>query len=125
MQKFKKNSKKIKRSVPWWDMGLQIMRSRLRAHRRRFQKEKEPEMKTKYMIEFKRLQNIYKKGIVEAKKKDFKDFLEKVTTISTFGSAYKIVRNYNTNNMILNGIKRRDETYTENILDARKKILLQ
>lgn len=91
--------------------------------RRRFQKETGLQIRNLFMVEFKKQRCIYKRKIIETKRKSFKEYLENVTTSNIFGPSYKIVRDYKMNNNILVGIRRNDGIYTENYNEATKEIV--
>lgn len=95
----------------------------IRALRRRFQSERNEDLRKLYRDQFKKAIAKYKKDILVKKRASFKDFVNNITTSGTFGSAYKIVKDTKEGKGFNTGIMRSDGTLTEHYEDGRKIVL--
>ncbi|GIX69951.1 uncharacterized protein CDAR_394471 [Caerostris darwini] len=85
------NSNSKKKSSFSWTRELQIKRSKTRALRRLFQKEKDPNFRQIKKLQFKHCQASYKKLILITKRSKFKEFINSITNNSLFGNNLKII----------------------------------
>lgn len=117
-----KSTKKRKDAL-WWHPALDVERKRVRALRRRYQLELDTNKKIEYQIRFKEARAKYKKNILYKKRVRFKQFVSNITTSSTFGSGYKIIKDKRKNNCLCDRILKDDGTFTDNIGESRSEIL--
>ncbi|GIX78259.1 uncharacterized protein CEXT_4821 [Caerostris extrusa] len=120
--KNKRTPKRANGSV-WWTQELRAKRSKTRALRRLYQKEKEPTLRTTKLAAFKRCQTEYKKMIINTKTNKFKSFINSVTTSSFFGKNFKILTHKKNRQSSLNCILRDDDSTTSSLQDTYSEIL--
>ncbi|GIY52246.1 uncharacterized protein CEXT_417141 [Caerostris extrusa] len=120
--KNKRSPKRVNGAV-WWTQELRAKRSKTRALRRLYQKEKEPTLRTTKLAAFKRCQAEYKKMIINTKTNKFKSFINSVTTSSFFGKNFKILTHKKSRQSSLNCILRDDGSTTSSLQDTYSEIL--
>lgn len=59
---------------------------------RKYQTKHDDELRNRYKIICMRQIYVYKKQIIEVKKKNFRNFLENVTKSNIYGSAYNVIK---------------------------------
>lgn len=79
---------------PWWTEEIRVARNKVRAHRRRFQRQQNEELKTQQHILFQKERAKLKKLINKTKSQTWKDYCSKIK--NTYGSQYKNASNKNT-----------------------------
>lgn len=82
-------------SAPRFKDQVRAMRSRMKARRRRYQKERDTGVRKKYFIEFEKHRTIYKINLNYFKKLNLRKHLDFVTRSGTFGSNSKIIKDKN------------------------------
>ncbi|GIX81102.1 uncharacterized protein CDAR_410601 [Caerostris darwini] len=80
-----------RRSAIWWTREFQYARSRTRALRRLFQKERDPVLRNMKKVTFSKSQANYKKLILSTKRKKFKEFINSITSTNLFGNSFNII----------------------------------
>jgi ribonuclease HI len=76
----------------WWNPALRCHRSRVRALRRRFQREAVEDVRTNLKVRYKQELALYKRKIIAAKRNAVKDYLGKVVNNNSFGTHYQLLR---------------------------------
>lgn len=114
---------KRKKNSPWWNKSLCIERKRVRALRGRYQAESDDDLRNDLKLIYKKNRAKYKKLIIDTKRNSFKEFLESVTKSQTFGSGYKIIKDKFKTNTLNNNIRKGNDEYTENYMEAKKLII--
>ncbi|GIX83497.1 probable RNA-directed DNA polymerase from transposon BS [Caerostris darwini] len=119
----RKGSPKRANGAVCWTRELRAKRSKTRALRRLYQKEKDPTIRTTKMAAFKRCQAEYKKLIIATKANKFKSFINSVTFSSFFGKNFKILSQKKKRHSSLNCILRDDGSITSSLQDSYLEIL--
>ncbi|GIX76034.1 RNA-directed DNA polymerase from mobile element jockey [Caerostris darwini] len=114
---------KTKKSAIWWTKELGIKRSKTRALRRCFQKERDLVIRVRKKEIFKRNFAEYKKMILLTKKEKFKTFVQEITNNSLFGNFYDIINDKRKRKIIHKPIFDSTGNLTSSINDAHKAIL--
>ncbi|GIX77315.1 hypothetical protein CDAR_276491 [Caerostris darwini] len=96
--KFKHSNKpttenRKRKNTIWWTRELEIKRSRTRALRRLFQKDRNQQSRQKTPANYKKSLAEYKKLILFTKKTKFKEFINSITTSNIFGNNFNIFTN--------------------------------
>jgi len=111
------------KSVPWWTANLTIMRKRINALRRQYQRTRNEEelrerRKRKYFEEKKKYQN-------EIKQEKFNSWREycSVTSVNPWSQVYKLAAGKARNNTIITTLRKPDGSETTNILDTIKTMM--
>ncbi|GIY79612.1 RNA-directed DNA polymerase from mobile element jockey [Caerostris darwini] len=107
----------------WWTRELRIKRSKTRALRRLFQKEKEPVQRASKRSAFKKSQAEYKKLILHTKRNKFKEFLSSITNSTIFGNTFNIITNKKKRSSIQKQLIKTDGSLTNNIDESIDAIL--
>lgn len=83
---------KFDKSKFWWNAGLEKMRSRVRAQRRRFQRERtDLDLRERYRAEFRKGLAYYKRSIANAKRESFKRYISSIVVKDSFGVNYRYI----------------------------------
>lgn len=112
---------KKKINAPWWNTELKILRSKVRALRRQFQKETEPQLRKIKKEKYKKEHALYKRKIIYTKRSSFKEFIE-----STFsGEPYYKSTNFlkAKRREILCNIMKSDGTFTSSRQESIETII--
>ncbi|GBM37692.1 Putative protein in type-1 retrotransposable element R1DM [Araneus ventricosus] len=92
----RKSKNRVKKDAIWWNIDLEIQRSKTRALRRRFQATRDLALRTKRQIIYKLELAKYTRSILEAKKNSFRNFLKSIIKTNTFDSFYRLIKdNFN------------------------------
>ncbi|GIY45063.1 probable RNA-directed DNA polymerase from transposon BS [Caerostris darwini] len=118
----KKKGKKPKNAV-WWNLNLRALRSKVRALRRLYQKELDVNATQIKLINYKNLQAIYKRNILNSKRECFKGFVDRITTKNIYGKNFKILLDKTSRNRIFNPIKDDTGQLTKSLSDTMLKLI--
>lgn len=75
--------------VIWWSPELTSIRSRVRAFRRKYQKEQDVILRNEKRMDYKKELAMYRKRMCAAKKKHFQNYLERTVVQNAFGKLKK------------------------------------
>lgn len=110
-KKYEKRITKEKRQEKsWWSMELEMQRKKVRAMKRRFKKSR-GDIREIFKEQYYKEHKIYVENIAISKKKDWDDFLSKVTK-NPFNIGYKIARNQIKQPVIIKSLVKDDQTTT-------------
>lgn len=112
---------KKKLNAPWWNVELQTLRKKVRALRRQFQKETEPQARIIKKNKYKKEHAYYKKKILSAKSKSFKEFIENTFSGEPYYKSTNFVKTKRQD--ILCNIMKPDGTYTSNRQESIETII--
>lgn len=111
------------RHAVWWNDGLRVMRSRVRALRRRFQAETEANIRNSKKIVYKRHLAKFKKEIINTKKSHFQRFLDKVVIKTSFDTPYKLAKDKIRKVFSIGPVVDCNGALTRNLIDSEIEIL--
>ncbi|GIY36428.1 uncharacterized protein CDAR_568721 [Caerostris darwini] len=114
---------KKERNAIWWSQNLRALRSKVRALRRLYQREPDANARQIKLINYKNLQAIYKRNILNSKRECFKGFVDKITTKNIYGKNFKILLDKTTRNRIINPIKDDTGQFTKSLSETMLKII--
>ncbi|GIY78163.1 putative 115 kDa protein in type-1 retrotransposable element R1DM [Caerostris darwini] len=117
------NHRKKKKSAVWWTSELEIKRSKTRALRRQYQKERDQQSRQNKKLIYKKNLSEYKKLILNTKKSKFKDFINSIPNNSLFGKNYNIITNEKKRSTIGNQLIKPDGTLSNSIEESTTAIL--
>ncbi|GIY68090.1 hypothetical protein CDAR_453051 [Caerostris darwini] len=115
--------RKKKNRAFWWTSELEIKRSKTRALRRLYQKERDQHSRQNKKLLYKKNLFEYKKLILNTKRAKFKDFINSITNNSLFGKNFNIITNKKKRSTIGNRLFKPDGTLSNSIEDSTTAIL--
>ncbi|GIY50049.1 uncharacterized protein CDAR_597521 [Caerostris darwini] len=118
----KKTGERSKNAI-WWNPGLRVLRSKVRASRRLYQKETDAQIRQIKLVNYKNLQAIYKRNILNRKRECFKDFVNKITTKNLYGKNFKVLLDKTTCNRVINPVKDITGQFTSSLNETMFAIL--
>ena len=112
------------KSVPWWTANLTIMRKRINALRRQYQRTRNEEelrerRKRKYFEERKKYQNEIKKE----KFNSWKEYCSVTSSVNPWSQVYKLAAGKVRNNTIMTTLRKPDGSESTNIQDTIKTMM--
>jgi hypothetical protein len=113
-----------KKSVPWWTAIRTIMRKRINALRRQYQRTRNDEQlrenrKIKYFEEKKKYQNEIKKE----KFNSWKEYCSVTSSVNPWSQVYKLAAGKARNNRIMTTLRKPDGTDSANLLDTMETMM--
>lgn len=123
IKKCERNVKIFGRATPWWTEELKINRLKNNAHRRRYQRCYNVEMRLFYKQQYINFRNNYKEMIETAKLKSWHNFCFEETKRSLFGIPYKLAFNKIKAPIIIPPIIKTDNSKTESHVESVEYIL--
>ncbi|GIY68078.1 uncharacterized protein CDAR_452961 [Caerostris darwini] len=117
------NQRKKKRNAIWWTRDLEIKRSKTRALRRLFQKERDQSARATKKLAYKKNLAEYKKFILHTKKVKFQEFINNITNSNLFGKNYNIICNKKNRSSVSKPLINSAGLITSSIDDSYKAIL--
>ncbi|GIY49321.1 hypothetical protein CDAR_600301, partial [Caerostris darwini] len=118
----KKTGERSKNAI-WWNPGLRVLRSKVRASRRLYQKETDAQIRQIKLVNYKNLQAIYKRNILNRRRECFKDFANKITTKNLYGKNFKVLLDKTTCNRVINPVKDITGQFTSSLNETMFAIL--
>ncbi|GIY37466.1 RNA-directed DNA polymerase from mobile element jockey [Caerostris darwini] len=115
--------KKKKRSAVWWTSELEVKRSKTRALRRQFQKERNQQIRSHKKLIYKKNLAEYKKLILNTKKRKFKEFINSITNSSLFGKNFNIITNKKKRSTLYKPVFKSDGALSSSIDETTSAIL--
>ncbi|XP_035215115.1 uncharacterized protein LOC118188733 [Stegodyphus dumicola] len=109
-------------SKPWWTPELTILRKKVRALRRRYNRSPDS-IRTELRKTYKLEQAKYKRLLFEVKRKTWNTFWDNLQISSPFGTYYDIAKGKSLGPLQLSVIEKADGTTTKTIEDSIKEIL--
>lgn len=103
---------------PWWDNELRMLRSKTRALRKRYQRTDIAEEKGVWRTRYNRCKAIFKRKIVEKKRKSWDKYCEESAKTNVWGLPYKIAAEKVFKPVQLNRVRRPDGQLTADSEDT-------
>lgn len=103
---------------PWWNPKLEIQRSKVRALRRRFQKERNQQLREKLKMNFKGNAALYKRMIYHYKRESFRNYIESLSNNECFGKPYHIAKGEDIRRHVNIATIKPNGEKTDNFLDS-------
>jgi hypothetical protein len=113
-----------RRTVPWWSEELTIMRKRLNALRRRFQRKKDnDELRTQRKIQYTEAKTNYTTKIRKAKSLSWREYYNMTTHINPSNEANRLVADKRKSTTLITTLSKPDGTLTEDLQETHKHML--
>ena len=107
------------KTVPWWKNELTLMRKRLNALRRRFQRTKNDEdLQHQRKIQYEKIKKEYQSKIRREKINSWKEYCTLTTTMNPWNAAYKLATGKLKTNTLLTTLRKNDGTYTKDLSET-------
>ena len=117
-------SKSARRTVPWWSDELTIMRKRMNALRRRFQRTKDnEELRTQRRIQYTEAKTNYATTIRKAKSISWKEYCSVTTCNNPWNEAYRLAAGKQKSSTQITTLRKPDGTLTEDLQETLKYML--
>lgn len=123
VKKCERNVKNKGQVTPWWSEELRVTRLRVNAHRRRYQRCYNSEIRLIYKRQYYDFKNIYKDIILSAKINSWRNFCFETTKKSLFSVPYKLAFNKIKSPVIIPPIKKPDQSCTTSHYNSIEYIL--
>lgn len=117
----KSADKKKNRNAYWWNGELCSIRSKVRAMRRRYQKELNSNLREELKIKYKRAFASYKRKIIRTKRETVKQYLTSV--VNSFGGHFKLISDKRKVGLELVRVRKLNGDYTDSRQDTIEEIL--
>ncbi|GBM38873.1 Retrovirus-related Pol polyprotein from type-1 retrotransposable element R1 [Araneus ventricosus] len=114
---------KNKKNAIWWNTELEILRSKVRALRRKFQATREQDLRKKREIRYKKELATYTSRILLAKQTCFRKFLDSILKTNTFDAFYKLIKERAGIFGEMKHIRMENGEYTKNFRDSIQVVL--
>jgi ribonuclease HI len=112
------------KSVPWWKVELTVMRKRVNANRRLYQRTKNDEtLRERRKEVYLKLRREYKTELKKARTSSWKEYCNVIASINPWSQVYKLASGKNRTNNIMTTIKKPDGTETTNLNETLNTIL--
>lgn len=111
----------INKNAYWWNDELRANRSRVRAMRRRYQKETDDTIRERLKIRYKKAYAGYKRKIIRTKRNAVKDYLNNV--INTYGSHFRLISDKRKVILEFNRVRKQDGGFTESRNETIEEVL--
>ena len=112
------------KSVPWWKVELTVMRKRVNANRRLYQRTKNDEtLRERRKEVYLQLRREYKTELKKARTSSWKEYCNVAASINPWSQVYKLATGKNRTNNIMTTIKNPDGTETSNLNQTLNTIL--
>lgn len=106
------------KSVPWWTTELTVMRKKVNAQRRRFQRSTDDAVRQIRKLQYHETKRQYQKAIRREKLKSWKEYCSITDNTNPWNAVYKLASGNIRKNCTLSTLKRRDGTYTTGLVDT-------
>lgn len=117
-------SNSARRTVPWWSEELTIMRKRLNALRRRFQRTKDnDELRTQRRIQYTEAKTNYATKIRKSKSLSWREYCNMTTHINPWNEAYRLAAGKRKSATLITTLRKPDGTLTEDLHETLKHML--
>ncbi|XP_035233767.1 uncharacterized protein LOC118205586 [Stegodyphus dumicola] len=116
------NSKPRSRTCPWWTKDLTILRKKVRATRKRFQKTTGEE-RTHNRLLYQRVRAQYRQKMYKEKKKAWDMTWNKITVSSPFGTYFDLAKGKSMDPLQIGSVQKEDGTMTSTIEDTIREIM--
>lgn len=117
-KKYMRNVKAKHKPHPWWNAELEIMRKKVRALRRRYQRCKNATLRTTFKKAYYDFLQEYKDEISKAKESSWQCFCTENTKQNVFGVPYKIAFEKIKTPLIIPPIQKGDGTLTTSTMES-------
>jgi hypothetical protein len=112
------------KSVPWWKVELTVMRKRVNANRRLYQRTKNDEtLRERKKEVYLKLRREYKTELKKTRTSTWKEYCNVAASINPWSQVYKLATGKNRTNNIMNSNKKPGGTVTTNLNETLNTIL--
>ncbi|GBL98880.1 Retrovirus-related Pol polyprotein from type-1 retrotransposable element R1, partial [Araneus ventricosus] len=119
----KRNRVKKQKIAIWWNTKLEILRSKVRALKRKFQATRDQDLRKKREIRYKKELATYTGRILLAKQTCFSKFLDSILKTNTFDAFYKLIKERVSLFGEMKHIRMENGEYTKNFRDSIQVVL--
>jgi len=107
------------KSVPWWKPELTVLRKRVNAKRRLYQRTKNDQtLRERRKESYQQLRKEYKTELKKTRTSSWKEYCNLTASINPWSQVYKLASGKNRTNNIMTTIKKPDESETSNLIET-------